>query len=43
MVSARPEPARYDGTGWVLIGGAELDDAKILSGDPLEFHEMPVK
>ena len=43
LVSDEPEPAYYDGSGWALIGGAEMDDAKILSGDPLEFQDQPVQ
>lgn len=43
LASDEPEPAYWDGTGWALIGGGEMDDPKVLSKDPLLFHDAPVQ
>lgn len=29
--------------GWALIGGGEAEDPKVLSEDPLLFHDAPVE
>lgn len=43
LVADEPEPAHWDGEGWALIGGGEVEDPKLLSGEPLEFGDRPVQ
>lgn len=43
LTSDEPEPAYWDGTGWALIGGGEVEDPKVLSEEQLLFHDAPVE
>lgn len=43
LVADEPEPAHWDGEGWALIGGGEMNDPKVLSEEALLFHDAPVE
>lgn len=43
LASDEPGPALWDGAGWALISGGEIDDPKVLSEVALRFHDALVQ